>query len=131
MMHRVPFISSPLARRLHPMLLVVCATGILTGASPARAVALPAYNADVHDSTASGLSAGGFFAMELGVAYAGTFNRVGIIAGGTYDCAGQMSYTRCMFNAAPGIKQAISHIKSWSGNQNDKYTDTADHGNCI
>src|SRR5712691_5197994 len=101
--------------RLNPTLLAACAIGILTAASPARAVTLPAYNADVHDSTASGLSAGGFFAMQLGVAYAGTFKGVGIIAGGTYDCAGQMNYTGCMYNATPGITQSIANIKSWSG----------------
>src|SRR5258706_1377496 len=125
MMHRVPFISSRVTHRFNPTLLVVCAIGILGAASPARAVAPPAYNADVHDSTASGLSAGGFFAMQLGVAYAGTFKGVGIIAGGTYDCAGQMSYTGCMFNATPGITQSIANIKSWSGIQNDNYTDIA------
>src|SRR5712691_11662392 len=95
--------------RLNPTLLVVCVIGILTAASPARAVPLPAYNADVHDSTASGLSAGGFFAMQLGGACSGTVKSVGIIAGGTYDCAGQMSYTGCMFNSTPSITQSIAN----------------------
>lgn len=111
--------------RLNPTLLAVCAIGILSAAAPARAAPLPAYNADIRDSTVSGLSAGGFFAMQLGVAYAATFKGVGIIAGGTYDCAGQTSYFGCMYNATPGITQSIANIKSWSGIQNDNYTDIA------
>src|SRR5258705_5116472 len=118
-MHHVPFVSSSVGRRLTPPLLVVWAVAILAAASSARAAPVPAYNADIHDSSVSGLSAGGFFAMQLGVAYAGTFKGVGIIAGGTYDCAGQMSYTGCMYNATPGITQSITNIKSWSGIQND------------
>ncbi len=82
-------------------------------------VSLPSYNASIADSSVSGLSSGGFFASQMGIAYSATFKGVGIIAGGTYDCAGQVNYTGCMYNATPSITQSISNMKSWSGNQND------------
>ncbi|MFL6624534.1 MAG: fibronectin type III domain-containing protein [Sulfurifustis sp.] len=97
----------------------------LASASAAAAVKLPAYNANIKDTSVSGLSSGGFFAMQLGVAYSSVFRGVGIVAGGTYDCAGQMNYTGCMYNATPSITQSIANMKSWSGNQNDSVSNIA------
>jgi predicted peptidase len=80
---------------------------------------LAAYNVNISDTSISGLSSGGFFAMQMGVAYSSVFKGVGIIAGGTYDCARQMNYSTCMYNANPGISQSITNMKNWSGNQID------------
>lgn len=91
----------------------------------AATVSLPSYNANIADSSVSGLSSGGFFAGQMGIAYSATFKGVGIIAGGTYDCAGQVNYTGCMYNATPSITQSISNMKSWSGTQNDPVANIA------
>jgi Esterase PHB depolymerase len=80
---------------------------------------LPSYNVDARQVSVSGLSSGGFFAAQLGISFSSVFKGVGIFAGGTYDCAGQMNYTGCMYNATPSITQSIANIKSWSGHQID------------
>lgn len=56
--------------------------------SYAGAATLPSYNADPKSVSVSGLSSGGFMAVQLGVAYSGTFQTgFGVFAGGPYDCA--------------------------------------------
>jgi poly(3-hydroxybutyrate) depolymerase len=52
------------------------------------AVALGAYNIDPSSVSVSGLSSGGFFSAQLGVAYSNVFQTgFGVFAGGPYDCA--------------------------------------------
>jgi predicted peptidase len=54
----------------------------------AEAATLGAYNVDPSSVSASGLSAGGFMAVQLGVAYSNIFQTgFGVFAGGPYDCA--------------------------------------------
>jgi poly(3-hydroxybutyrate) depolymerase len=48
---------------------------------------LAKYNIDIHQSSVSGLSAGGFFANQFFVAYSGIMSGVGVFAGGPYGCA--------------------------------------------
>lgn len=45
------------------------------------------YNVDIHQSSVSGLSAGGFMANQFFVAYSGIMSGVGVFAGGPYGCA--------------------------------------------
>jgi poly(3-hydroxybutyrate) depolymerase len=52
------------------------------------AAPLSSYNVDPASVSVSGLSAGGFMASQLGVAYSGTFQTgFGVFAAGPYDCA--------------------------------------------
>lgn len=67
----------------------------------------------------SGLSSGAFFATQLHVAYSSVIKGAGIVAGGPYDCAAQVSYSSCMYASSPSITKSISNTKSWSGNQID------------
>ena len=53
------------------------------------AAALPAYQADLSQTTVSGLSSGGFMAAQFAVAYSATVAGAGIIAGGPYFCSGK------------------------------------------
>jgi hypothetical protein len=54
----------------------------------ALAASLGAYNVDPNSVSVSGMSAGGFMAAQLGVAYSSTFKTgFGVFAGGPYDCA--------------------------------------------
>ncbi len=74
---------------------------------------------DPSQTSISGLSSGAFFATQLQVAYSSSIMGAGIVAGGPYDCAAQMSYTSCMYASTPSITKSISNTKSWSGNQID------------
>lgn len=53
----------------------------------ALATSLPSYNADPKESSLSGLSAGAFAAVQMHVAFSGTFKGAGVFAGGPYHCA--------------------------------------------
>ena len=53
-----------------------------------RAVsALGAYNVDKTKTAVAGISSGGFMAVQLHVAFSGTFHYAAIYAGGPYYCA--------------------------------------------
>ena len=58
------------------LLPLLCVTGKLTS-----------YNVDVSKITVSGLSSGGFFAVQFHVAYSKIIRGVGVIAGGPFWCA--------------------------------------------
>jgi len=54
----------------------------------AAPVPLPSYNIDPAQSSVSGLSSGGFMAVQLHVAYSATFKAgAGVVAGGPFYCA--------------------------------------------
>lgn len=54
----------------------------------AEVVPLPAFNnVDIKETSVSGLSAGGFMAVDFGVAYSSFIKGAGIIAGGPYYCS--------------------------------------------
>lgn len=55
--------------------------------STAAPVALQNYNVDIAQTSVSGLSSGGFMAVQFGVAYSEIVQGAGIIAGGPYYCA--------------------------------------------
>lgn len=61
---------------------------VALGAHGASATALGSYNADPNSVSVSGLSSGGFFSAQLGIAYSNTFKvGFGVFAGGPFDCA--------------------------------------------
>jgi hypothetical protein len=72
-----------------------CRTAIALGcaafaAGPARAqppAALSGYNADITESSISGVSAGGFMAVQFGTAWSSVIKGVGVVAGGPFWCA--------------------------------------------
>lgn len=89
----------------------------LTSASHAAAM-LPALNIDKTTISVSGLSSGGFMAIQLGYAHSDTFKGVGVFAGGPYMCAGHSNYTACMYNArisASQLSTLQADINAWSG----------------
>ena len=78
---------------------------------------LGAYNVDTGKTTVSGLSAGGFMANQLGIAYSSLFKGVGVFAAGPYMCAGHSNYTACMYNASitsTMLTTMQNDINSWS-----------------
>ena len=98
---------------------VAAAALVVGGASALAAVNLPALKIDKTQTTVSGLSSGGFMAVQLHVAYSATFAKgAGIVAGGPFYCAeGSIvnATGRCMASPA-GIPTSslISTTNSWA-----------------
>jgi len=54
---------------------------------PVLAEPLSGYNADIGESSISGISSGAFMAVQFGTAWSSVIKGVGVIAGGQYWCA--------------------------------------------
>ena len=97
---------------------IVAITALACNSAPA-AVNLPALNIDKTQTTVSGLSSGGYMAVQLHVAYSATFKKgAGIVAGGPFYCAENsiVSATgRCMASPA-GIPTSslVSTTNNWA-----------------
>src|SRR6266850_6492371 len=63
---------------------------------------LPALGADAGNVTVSGLSSGGFMAVQLHVAHSALVKGAGVIAGGPYYCAGGSVWTAYFNCTEPG-----------------------------
>src|SRR5215831_6058037 len=81
---------------MHPILTsarLICGTMIIAmlGIAPALAESaappLGSYNADINESSISGISSGAFMAVQFGVSWSSVIKGVGVIAGGPYYCA--------------------------------------------
>lgn len=98
--------------------IAVAAMAVSSGGAWA-AVNLPALKIDKTQTTVSGLSSGGFMAVQLHVAYSATFAKgAGIVAGGPFYCAENSIVNatgRCMASPA-GIPTSslISTTNSWA-----------------
>lgn len=75
----------PLVRRL-PALVLAVAT-LVTAAVAAAAEPLRRYDVDLTQTSVSGISSGGYMAVQFGVAYSSIVRGVGAVAGGPYGCA--------------------------------------------
>src|SRR3977135_1796381 len=88
-------------------LAALCATRclVLTAVSSpvaAQIVNLPSYNVDINQTSVSGLSAGGFMAVQFDVAFSSMLRGAGIIAGGPFYCAqGSFLTASSTFSCAP------------------------------
>ena len=108
-MVKLTFIRSTLA----------AAVWLACGHSAFAAVDLPKLNIDKTQTTVSGLSSGGFMAVQLHVAYSATFAKgAGIVAGGPFHCAeGSIvnATGRCMASPA-GIPTStlINTTSNWA-----------------
>ena len=93
---------------------------VLACGAASASVNLPQLNIDKSQTTVSGLSSGGFMAVQLHVAYSATFAKgAGIVAGGPFYCAeGSITNAtgRCMASPA-GIPTSslVSTTNSWAG----------------
>ncbi|MES2743196.1 MAG: poly(3-hydroxybutyrate) depolymerase [Pseudomonadota bacterium] len=99
-------------------------------------VALPGYQADLSQTTVSGLSSGAYMAGQFAVAYSGLVRGVALIAGGPYYCAGsvgQPPYIPYLSNAMstcmnPGDSGAAPPVaeRSWEAARNFARAGTID-----
>jgi poly(3-hydroxybutyrate) depolymerase len=105
-------------RLSHVVRASACALALASTAAFA-AVNLPQLNIDTTQTSVSGLSSGGFMAVQLHVGYSATFKKgAGIVAGGPFYCAeGSISNAtgRCMASPA-GIPTStlVSTTNSWA-----------------
>src|SRR5262249_56886574 len=84
-----PLMSPSSSRGLLASLCVTGALALVAASSPAAAqtVPLPSYNVDINQTSVSGLSAGGYMAVQFDIAFSSMLRGAGIIAGGPYYCA--------------------------------------------
>src|SRR5690349_9690272 len=68
-------------------ILAVFVSGLAPASAQGGAPPLSAYNADIKESSISGISSGAFMAVQFGVSWSSIVKGVGVIAGGPYYCA--------------------------------------------
>ena len=100
---------------LHRSLILTLAVG---GGLAHAAVNLPALNIDTTQTTVSGLSAGGYMAVQLHVAYSATFKKgAGVVAGGPFYCAQGSVVTAtgaCMASPAGiSVSSLVTNTNNW------------------
>ena len=85
-------------------MLLALLIGVLTPMSGAPApISLPRYNVDRTQTSLSGLSAGGYMAVQMQIAHSSIIKGAGIFAAGPYQCSEgdlQTALSRCM---SPGV----------------------------
>ena len=64
-----------------------CLTSLLLQACSDEKGALQSYNAAIGESSVSGISSGGFMAVQFGTAWSSIIKGVGVVAGGPFYCA--------------------------------------------
>ena len=79
---------------------------------------LQKFNVNINETSVSGLSSGGFFAVQVQVAHSSIIKGAGIVAGGPFNCGGQSLYAMCM-TGSPSVTSSISHTNQWSGTSID------------
>ncbi len=62
-------------------------SSLLLYAASTTAEPLPSYNVDISQTSVSGISSGGYMALQFAIAYSDTVTGVGAFAGGPYRCA--------------------------------------------
>ena len=73
---------------------------------------LPALNIDITQTSVSGISSGGFMAVQIGVAYSSIIKGVGVVAAGPYYCSQddtQKAITRCSCTGEPYAACQVSN----------------------
>lgn len=89
---------------------------VVSGA--AQAAPLPALAIDRTQTTVSGLSSGGYMAVQLHVAWSSLFHGVGVVAAGPYYCAqglAALATTRCLTrDSAPPVQALEATARTWA-----------------
>ncbi|MBL8525768.1 MAG: hypothetical protein JNN20_18965 [Betaproteobacteria bacterium] len=93
---------------------MVASAALSTVAAP-----LPQLNIDKSQTTVSGISSGGYMAVQLHVAYSSRFAKgVAAIAGGPFNCAESSvvnALTRCFGKGAIPVEGLVETTKKWAG----------------
>jgi hypothetical protein len=102
-----------------PSMKAWCAAALFSFALSAHCAPLPQLVIDPAETTVSGLSSGGFMAVQLHVAFSATFKKgAGVIAGGPFYCAegSVLNATgRCMaHNSSIPVASLVNTTNSWA-----------------
>jgi len=89
--------------RFARLTMVVTALGIVPAVAEGTAPPLGAYNADINESSISGISSGAFMAVQFGVSWSSIVKGVGVIAGGPYYCAQGTAIDGLVGNLGPTL----------------------------
>src|SRR5437588_3311802 len=92
------------ASRLIRRILIVVAVGIIPALAEGGGPPLGAYNADIKESSISGISSGAFMAVQFGVSWSSVVKGVGVIAGGPYYCAQGTATDALSGNLGPDLR---------------------------
>src|SRR5689334_22887063 len=82
---------------------IVTALGLAPGSAEGATPPLSAYNADIKESSISGISSGAFMAVQFGVSWSSIVKGVGVIAGGPYYCAQGTATDGLLGNLGPAL----------------------------
>ena len=88
--------------RLRRTAIVLGCVAWMAGPALAQPAKLSGYNADIRESSISGVSSGAFMAVQFGTAWSSVIRGVGVVAGGPYWCAkakSWLSYWSALSNA--------------------------------
>ncbi len=88
---------------------------VLTLRSASAAAPLPALGADLSQLTVSGVSSGGYMAVQFQVAHSKLVRGAGVIAGGPYDCAEgstRLALTRCMSPSSWAALPSVAELRA-------------------
>ncbi len=80
---------------------------LMTESAISAPAALPALNADLSQTSISGLSSGGFMAAQYEVAFSNSIVGAGIVAGGPFYCSGSFSSNSFIMNATTTCMRPI------------------------
>jgi len=100
--------------------LVLSVVLVTASGTPGRTAdsSLPAYNADIAQTSISGISSGAYMAVQFGTAWSSIIKGVGAIAGGPFGCSegsASAALSTCMGGApAPDVDELIRRTDAWS-----------------
>jgi len=89
--------------RLIRLTLILTTLGAAPAFAEGAAPPLGAYNADIKESSISGISSGAFMAVQFGVSWSSIVKGVGVIAGGPYYCAQGTAIDGLLGNLGPSL----------------------------
>ena len=89
--------------RLVRLTLIVIALSTASPLAEGAAPPLGSYNADIKETSISGISSGAFMAVQFGVSWSSIVKGVGVIAGGPYYCAQGTAIDGLLGNLGPAL----------------------------
>jgi len=95
---------------------IVLSFALLLGARAFASDPLPAYGADITGVTVSGVSSGGYMAVQVHVAHSSFVKGVGVIAAGPYYCAQDNAWTAYYNCRAPGTLTPMPAVEVLKAN---------------